>query len=254
MRALNTRRGDSGQPGGVPGAGNGTRAGSGTGSGTDDGPTSVQFNLPKNGQFGAVVVGASLEAKYPELSGVWSDRVAYTVYLHVGLSKSWILQYSLPRSTEAQDSGNVSRLEAPWPYNIVRPNLAPDSLNADALLVHGYVNEAGKFESLGVAFPPEFPGGAVCFRRSESMAIQARGAEWAGAKSGSPSDHSRGARGLSFQPARYLCAAGRKGTGRRLCCSEAYVVLSGINRALLSLPAIVAKISARPDGDSVFEE
>jgi hypothetical protein len=116
----------------------------------------VQFNLPKNGQFGAVVVGASLEAKYPELSGVWSDRVAYTVYLHVGLSKSWILQYSLPRSTEAQDSGNVSRLEAPWPYNIVRPNLAPDSLNADALLVHGYVNEAGKFESLGVAFPPDF--------------------------------------------------------------------------------------------------
>jgi len=148
--------GDSGQPGGVPGPGNGTRTGSGTGSGTDDGPTTVQFNLPKNGQFGAVVVGASLEAKYPELSGVWSDRVAYTVYLHVGLSKSWILQYSLPRSTEAQDSGNVSRLEAPWPYNIVRPNLAPDSLNADALLVHGYVNEAGKFESLGVAFPPDF--------------------------------------------------------------------------------------------------
>ena len=50
----------------------------------------------------------------------------------------------------------MSRLEAPWPYNIVRPNIAPDSLNADALLVHGFVNEAGKFESLGVVFPPDF--------------------------------------------------------------------------------------------------
>jgi hypothetical protein len=87
---------------------------------------------------------------------VWSDRVAYTVYLHVGLAKSWILQYSLPRSNEAEDGGNVTRLEAPWPYNIVRPNIAPDSLNADALLVHGFVTEAGKFESLGVAFPPDF--------------------------------------------------------------------------------------------------
>ena len=59
--------------------------GSGAGSGTDDGPTTVQFKLPKDGQFGAVVVGASLEAKYPEMSGVWNDRIAYTVYLHVGL-------------------------------------------------------------------------------------------------------------------------------------------------------------------------
>jgi hypothetical protein len=60
------------------------------------------------------------------MSGIWNDSVAYTVYLHVGLAKSWILQYSLPRSgTEAAQAGNITRLEAPWPYNIVRPNLAP---------------------------------------------------------------------------------------------------------------------------------
>jgi hypothetical protein len=101
-------------------------------------------------------VGASLEEKFPEMSGIWNDRVAYTVYLHVGLAKSWILQYSLPRTVEASEAGNVTRLEAPWPYNIVRPNISPDAIISDAILVHGYVNEAGKFETLGIAFPPEF--------------------------------------------------------------------------------------------------
>jgi hypothetical protein len=90
------------------------------------------------------------------MSGIWNDRIAYTVYLHVGLAKSWILQYSLPRSAEAAEAGNISRLEAPWPYNIVRPNISADAINSDALLVHGYVNQAGKFESLGISFPPEF--------------------------------------------------------------------------------------------------
>jgi len=148
--------GDSGEPDGVAGPRSGTKEGSGSGSGADDGPPTEQFTLPRNGQFGAVVVGASLEEKFPEISGVWSDRVAYTVYLHVGLAKSWILQYSLPRSAEASQGGNVTRLEAPWPYNIVRPNISADAVISDAILVHGYVNQAGKFESLGIAFPPEF--------------------------------------------------------------------------------------------------
>jgi hypothetical protein len=148
--------GDSGEPDGVTGRRSGTKVGSGSGSGEDDGPPTEQFTLPRNGQFGAVVVGASLEEKFPEMSGIWSGRVAYTVYLHVGLAKSWILQYSLPRSAEALEGGSVTRLEAPWPYNIVRPNISPDTVISDAILVHGYVNQAGKFESLGIAFPPEF--------------------------------------------------------------------------------------------------
>jgi hypothetical protein len=150
--------GDSGQPDSVAGIGNGLRPGSGSGSvsGADPGPTTELIKLPKNGQFGAVVVGASLEERFPEISGIWNDRVAYTVYLHVGLAKSWILQYSLPRSAEAAEAGNITHLEAPWPYNIVRPNISPDTINSDALLVHGFVNQAGKFESLGVSFPPQF--------------------------------------------------------------------------------------------------
>jgi hypothetical protein len=82
--------------------------------------------------------------------------MAYTVYLHVGLARSWILQYSLPRAADAAAAGNIARLAAPWPYNIVRPKLVPGAINADALMVHGFVNQAGRFETLAIAFPPEF--------------------------------------------------------------------------------------------------
>jgi len=121
-----------------------------------DPPTS-HFALPKDGEFGAVVVGATMQGEYPEVVSMWGGRMAYTVYLHVGLQKSWTLQYSIPTAVETESGGNTPRLEAPWPYNIVRPNLAPGAINSDALMVHGFVNEAGRFESLAVAFPPEFP-------------------------------------------------------------------------------------------------
>lgn len=148
----------SDQAGGPNGAASpASLANAGMGLGMDAGLTVAQITLPRDGQFGAVVVGASLEAKYPEMSGIWNERVAYTVYLHVGLARSWILQYSLPSAETAAAGGNVTRLEAPWPFNIVRPNIPPDSIEADALMVHGFVSQAGRFESLSIAFPPQFP-------------------------------------------------------------------------------------------------
>lgn len=128
----------------------------GLGMNESDAPTASQITLPKDGRFSAVVVGQALEDEFPELTSVWSGRMAYTVYLHVGLSRSWILQYSLPRDTEAASAGNVARLEAPWPYNIVRPNLTPGSVQADALMVHAVVNVSGRFEDLQVVFPADY--------------------------------------------------------------------------------------------------
>ncbi len=141
---------------------NGARTGAATGaetgsdSGSGFGPPADRITLPRDGQYGSVVVGSSLVEKYPETAELWSGRLSYTVYLHVGLPKSWILQYSLPRATE--HAGNISKLEAPWPYNIVRPYIGAGDINADALMVHGVVNTAGRFEELAVVFPPEFPG------------------------------------------------------------------------------------------------
>jgi len=126
-------------------------------SGADRGnrPTYDHVKLPRDGVFGVVVVGSAVAEKYPETAELWSGRLASTVYVHVGLSKSWILQYSLPKSADAAGM-SLSRVEAPWPYDIARPTLGEGDLDADALMVHGFVNKEGKFETLSVVFPPQF--------------------------------------------------------------------------------------------------
>ena len=132
-------------------------ASSGFGQGGAGSSAATEIRLARNGSFGAVVVGDSIEDEFPEAAQLWGGRMAYTVYLHVGLARSWILQYALPRSADADAGGAIAALEAPWPFDIVRPNLAPGSINADALMVHGFVDRAGRFDTLSVVFPQDFP-------------------------------------------------------------------------------------------------
>jgi hypothetical protein len=126
-------------------------------SGSDRGnrPSYDHVKLPRDGVFGVVVVGSAIAEQYPETAEMWSGRLASTVYVHVGLAKSWILQYSLPRTTDAAGL-SLARVEAPWPYDIARPTLGEGDLDADALMVHGYVNKDGRFDNLSVVFPPQF--------------------------------------------------------------------------------------------------
>src|SRR6185312_12231533 len=77
-----------------PGEGSGRVSGSGS-------LTVAHITIPPQGHFGAVVVGNSVAGEFPEVADAWNGRVAYTVYLHVGLNKSWIMQYALPRMAEA---------------------------------------------------------------------------------------------------------------------------------------------------------
>jgi hypothetical protein len=152
--------GNGSQAGTGTGKGNGHNEGAGSGpsngngSGDGDNGAVTRITLAKNGTFGVVVVGSSLDEQYPETSAVWKGRLAYSVYLHVGLEKSWVLQYSLPRAADSANAGSA-RLEAPWPYYIVRPNLNPDDAQSDAVMVHGFVDEAGHFEKLSVVFPTD---------------------------------------------------------------------------------------------------
>ena len=146
--------GREGQPDGTT---SGPKHGSDSGTGQNGNNSATEITLPKTGVFSAVVVGDTLQGEYPELTGVWNGRLAYTVFLHVGVSRSWILQYSLPSNAVVKLNGSVDRLEAPWPYSIVRPNLAAGTISADALMVHGFVNAAGHFEDLSIVLPVAFP-------------------------------------------------------------------------------------------------
>jgi hypothetical protein len=160
----------AGKPGSGAGNGSGNAAGekdlaraddpslSDADSMTTDGRrlTAEHIVVPRDGKFNVVAVGNSLSDDFPETSQVWGNRVAYTAYLHVGLKKNWILQYSVTRSADLAAAGNVTRIEAPWPYDIKRPNLLSRDLNADALMVHGVLNQTGRLESLAIVFPGGF--------------------------------------------------------------------------------------------------
>jgi len=126
------------------------------GNGSADGSGVSRIQLPKNGKFGVVIVGSSLAEQYPETQGLWGGRMAYSVYVHAGLAKNWILQYSLPRSADAAAAGENVRPDAPWPFDIVIPHGALTGFNADALMIHGFVNVAGRFEQLAVVSPRDF--------------------------------------------------------------------------------------------------
>ena len=115
----------------------------------------TELRQPVDGQFGAVVVGSSIAEKYPETMQLWAGRLAYTVYLHMGQEKNWILQYAATREA-ASVSGNMTQPHAPWPYLMERPHLAPGDFNSDAVMVHGRLNASGHFEALAVVFPSDF--------------------------------------------------------------------------------------------------
>jgi hypothetical protein len=154
-------QGDKSTPGSgstaLSGTDTGANQGVANGSGSGSEPAIAHITVPKDGQFGVVVIGSSLAEQYPEIVSIWGGRMVYTVYLHVGLGKSWILQYSIPRSTDPAAAAITPKPEAPWPYDIFRPTLAPADYNSDAIMVHGFVNLTGRFEQLAVVFPPEFP-------------------------------------------------------------------------------------------------
>jgi hypothetical protein len=144
--------GNGGNVGKAPGSG-GSTGGAG-GEGAD--PSFTRVTIPQNGTYGVVVVGSSMAEEFPETQRLWGGRLVYSVYLHVGLARSWILQYSLPSKGEAASAGDMKHLEPPWPTYIVRPGSGPGKINADALMIHGFVTETGHFEALALAFPPNF--------------------------------------------------------------------------------------------------
>jgi hypothetical protein len=69
--------------------------------------------------------------------------VVSTIYLPMGLKKSWIMEYWTAGGDKTPAKGGTGGVEAPWPYLMFRPEaeLPPD---ADAVLVRGSLNAEGQ--------------------------------------------------------------------------------------------------------------
>ena len=152
-----TMQGDDSQDEGSRGLKNGEGISENSTSATSSNSMKVrEIHQSPTGQYNTVVLGNSIEEFYPETANTWTGRMAYTVYLHVGTARNWILQYSLPESDGSSVTGSSAPLQAPWPIDMVVPALDPRQVSSEALLVHGFITDSGTLEELFIAYPMQF--------------------------------------------------------------------------------------------------
>jgi len=132
---------------GADGASSGTGAGRAT-------PGSTTINRPPTGNFDAVVVQSSPTDQYPESRGLLSGRPIYSVYIPMGTARDWTLFFCVPGEKPESNNSPVVRLgpfgvpvKAPYPTKLVKPAITLPSYEK-YILVHGTVNQDGKFQSL----------------------------------------------------------------------------------------------------------
>lgn len=157
-------RGDSGAARGndtqIASNGAGEGAGAWAASGSSGGIASgipaglKRIDLPKDGKFSVVVMGSAAAEVYPESVGALSGKVVYTVYLKVGLRKSWILQYCVAKDGYQAAGRAATPVEAPWPFLIMRPDQW-SAADPDYIIVHGMLTAEGKFDQLAMVFPEQ---------------------------------------------------------------------------------------------------
>jgi hypothetical protein len=154
---------------GGDGAGNGATGRGGTGDGRLFGllnppgvnGTPLRIIHPNNGVFDIVVVQNSTSESFPDAAAALSGRPIYTVYLQVGATKEWVLQFCVPDMAGPVQTGGLVSLGkpapigAPYPMVTVRP---PEDWQhgSDYLLVHGFLDESGRFRDLRI-LPGEAP-------------------------------------------------------------------------------------------------
>jgi len=147
----------NGKPGGASGTPGGVGASSLFGMLSPLGLTGTPLRIlhPNNGVFDIVVVQSTAVGTFPDGAEVLSGRPIYTVYLQVGASKEWILQYCIPNSVGSIQTGSLVQLgnptpvRAPYPMVTLRP---PEDWRhgADYLLVHGFLDESGRFRDMKI--------------------------------------------------------------------------------------------------------
>ena len=117
--------------------------------------TPLRILHPANGAFDVVVVQSSSLDSLADGADALSGRPIYTVYLQVGAPKEWIMQYCVPNMAGSIQTGGLVKLGnpapvgAPYPLVTVRP---PEDWRhgSDYLLVHGFLDESGRFHDMKV--------------------------------------------------------------------------------------------------------
>jgi hypothetical protein len=129
------------------------------------GGTLTRIELPPDSGPRTSVLGESVAEQYPEAADQMRSQAVSTIYLSMGLKKSWILEYWSEPVSEIQKGGTAA-LEAPWPYVMFRPDIVLPA-EADALLVRGVLTAEGHLEHLALLLPAEWAQKDSLFRALE---------------------------------------------------------------------------------------
>ena len=83
------------------------------GMGLESYPHAAHIVRQRDGHYGSVIIGSALQDKYPEMTDLLGGKMSYSVYVNVGLPKSWPLEYALARSEN--ESGKAAGQRAVCP-------------------------------------------------------------------------------------------------------------------------------------------
>jgi hypothetical protein len=114
-----------------------------------------------NGAFDLLVVQSSMPDPLVQTESMLSGRPIYSVYLKVGATKDWILQYCEPnarvnyqRNKNIVNLGDAVPVKAPYPRLIVAPDLTALATTSYTI-IHGMLSGGGQLHDLTVKAAPD---------------------------------------------------------------------------------------------------
>jgi hypothetical protein len=120
----------------------------------EDATKLTRIERSRSGNFKVSTMGSSVSDEFPDVDTDLAGKVVSTVYLDVGLRKSWILEFSEISSGGAPVDGTP--LDPPYPYLIFVPRKLQLPEEAEAALISGRINTKGEFENLHLLLPAEW--------------------------------------------------------------------------------------------------
>lgn len=115
-------------------------------------PTPTRIELPRDSRPAVSLLGESVAGQYPEIANQMPARVVSTIFLRMGLKKSWFLEYWV---AQPDQKGRIIRLDAPWPYLMLRPKLE-FSPGENIVLIRGVLTTEGQLQGLRSLHPPQW--------------------------------------------------------------------------------------------------
>ena len=109
----------------------------------------TRITHPANGNFDVILMHSALSDDLLDLGAVLSGNPIYTVYLPVGDTKEWLLEYCLPNRQSAQSNtyeinvDDVPPLTAPYPITTVIPKNIIGQSHTRHIVLHARLTASG---------------------------------------------------------------------------------------------------------------